>query len=273
MTIPVVFTHRGPQDYVGIAVEQAKRYGNYVVLLGNEENAHLDVEHHDNADYWHGADVFERLYKHMSGNHRELELYCFQIYFVARNLALEKGWDKIFLIDSDVLLYCNVTEEERKLGEYDLAVSICKNQWKYRWSACLHNSFWKVKTLIDMCNFLIETYNGGDLMAKLEEKWAWHQANGIPGGVCDMTLLWFFCQDRNVVNLSEVRDGATWDDNINIPENYLPDEYLMKNGHKFIDTRAEPGPHLLYANGPQLIRANALHFQGQAKRLMEEYAR
>jgi len=268
--IPVVFTHRGPQEYVQIAIDQAKRYGNYVVLLGNDENKHFNVEHYNDADYWQGADLFETFYTHMSSNHEALELYCFQLYFAARNLAWEKGWDKIFLIDSDVLLYCNVMEQEPE--DYDLAVSICANQWKYRWSACLHNSYWKVSTLIDMCNFLIETYHGSELFPKLEEKWAWHQANDIPGGVCDMTLLWFFWQGRKAVNLSEVRDGATWDDNINQAENFNPDEYRMKDGAKEMEWRnGRPYGYNVYLE--DWVRFNSLHFQGQAKHLMKEYAR
>jgi len=124
-----------------------------------------------------------------------------------------------------------------------------------------------------MCNFLIETYHGSELFAKLEEKWAWHQANGIPGGVCDMTLLWFFCHGRNVVNLSEVRGGATWDDNINQAENYLPDEYAKENGIKYVTRWLKAGPLGWNDKLGIAIRFNSLHFQGQAKRLMKEYAR
>ena len=268
--IPVVFTHRGPQEYIQIAIDQAKRYGNHVILLGNDENQHFDVEHYNDADYWQGADLFERLYTHMSGNHRTLELYCFQLYFAARNLALEKGWNKIFLIDSDVLLYCNVMKQEPE--DYDLAVSICANQWKYRWSACLHNSYWRIATLNNMCNFLLETYHRSELFPRLEDKWAWHQANNVPGGVCDMTLLWFFCHGRRAVNQSMVRNGATWDDNINQAENFLPDEYRMEDGVKEIECwNGLPYGYNIYFE--DWVRFNSLHFQGGAKRLMKEYAR
>jgi len=216
--------------------------------------------------------LFETFYTHMSGNHEALELYCFQLYFAARNLAWEKGWHKIFLIDSDVLLYCNVMEEERKLGDYDLAISWCADQWEYRWSACLHNSFWKMKTLIEMCNFLIETYHRSELFAKLEEKWAWHQANGIPGGVCDMTLLWFFKEGKKATNLSMDWDDAVWDDNINQAENFDTNEYCIKDGVKEIEWQGGlPYGYNLYSK--YWVRFNSLHFQGQAKRLMAEYAR
>jgi len=110
----------------------------------------------------------------------------------------------------------------------------------------------------------------------LETKWAWHQENDVPGGVCDMTLLHFFRQGRKAVNLSMVRDGSVWDDNINRAENYLEDEYAMwpegikksSRHESWTDNR----PALLrIATFIELVFANALHFQGQAKRLMEEY--
>ena len=92
VTIPVVFIHKGGQDYLRTAIEQAKRYGNYVVLLGNEESTRFDVEHHRYADYWHGARTFERLpFKNMFSNHSDFELFCFQRYFAIRDLAFEKG--------------------------------------------------------------------------------------------------------------------------------------------------------------------------------------
>lgn len=270
--IPVILTHRGNQPYVQTAIEQAKRRNGRVVLIGDESNADFGAEHYLNADYWEGAAGFEKVYRHMSHNPYEQELYCFQIYFVLRDFCRAQGIARLFTMDSDVMLYCDVTEYEKTLGDYGLAINWCKRQEPYRWSACLHNSFWKLPVLEAMCAQLIHAYEG-DWLPLLEQKWAWHQENNVPGGVCDMTLLHFFRQGRKAVNLSEVRGVQVWDDNINQGENYLENEYMMERGHKQLTTFTWGGDtmYLLWHRELGHVKANALHFQGGAKKWMEEY--
>jgi len=276
VTIPVILTHRGNQEYLKIAIRQARRRNGRVVLIGDESNRDFGAdEHYLNSDYWEGAAEFAKVYRHMSHNPHDQELYCFQIYFVARDWARAHGVDRLFLMDSDVMLYCDVTEYEKTLGDYDLAINWCKRQEPYRWSACLHNSFWKVKTLEVMCNQLMDAYLGG-WIPMLEQKWAWHQKNKIPGGVCDMTLLHFFRHLCKAINLSEVRDGSVWDDNINCAENYHEREYTTMFAMKTVILPvggAQPALVLkeTIEGEPHFVFANALHFQGQAKRLMGGY--
>lgn len=269
--IPVILTHRGNQLYLRTAIEQAKRRNERVVLIGDETNRDFGAEHYLNADYWEGAAEFEKVYRHMSHNPYAQELYCFQIYFVLRDFCQAHGIERLFTMDSDVMLYCDVTEYEKTLGDYDLAINWCERQEPYRWSACLHNSFWWLGTLERICEYMMGAYQGGALMKSLEKKWAWHQGNGVPGGVCDMTLLHFFRQELLAVNLSRPRNKTVWDDNFNIPENYREDEYEMWHSHKAMVFYSD-GEVRCWSNYYQMELAfNALHFQGQAKRRMEEY--
>ena len=280
--IPVILTHRGNQDYVRTAIEQAQLRNQRVILIGDEGNT--AAEHYLNADYWEGAGEFAKVYRHMSHNPEPQELYCFQIYFVLRDWARAHGVERLFTMDSDVMLYCDVTEYEKTLGDYDLAINWCERQEPYRWSACLHNSFWKLETLEGMCEFLMGAYQDEGWTEILETKWAWHQENDVPGGVCDMTLLHFFRQGRKAVNLSRVRatDGyinpSVWDDNINQAENYYQNEYRLEWTHTdrgmkeaVLEEGCPVGFNWRHTAADRHVRFNALHFQGQAKRLMEEY--
>jgi len=270
--IPVILTHRGNQDYVRTAIRQAKRRNERVVLIGDETNKDFGAEHYLNADYWQGAAEFAKVYRHMSHNPYEQELYCFQIYFVLKDWARAQGIERLFTMDSDVMLYCDVTGYEKTLGDYDLAINWCERQEPYRWSACLHNSFWKLPVLEEMCDFLMKMYETEAIADWLEEKWAWHQENKVPGGVCDMTLLYFFKQNAEAVNLSRPRNKTVWDDNFNIPENYREDEYEMWDGHKaMVFYQGQNCPRCWSIRYYMEIGFNALHFQGQAKRLMEGY--
>jgi len=90
-----------------------------------------------------------------------------------------------------------------------------------------------------------------------------------------MTLLYLWAQEMSfeMVNNAQVIDGATFDHNINVAENYLPDEYLMADGHKKIEWYDDlPHGRLNYHTWRYATKFNALHFQGQyMKQMMKEY--
>lgn len=277
--IPVVFTHRlgvksGSQGYLPLAIQQAQQYNDRVILIGDRSNAHLNVEHYYYGEYAQEADAFRPHYVHMCTNERSFELWCLQRHFILRDFMAAQGLDKMFLCDSDVMLYCNVSTLETELEQYDLACNWAHTQWKYRWSSSAHVSYWTRDVLAGFCDFIWETYTTLSGMATLREKWKWHVASGTHGGICDMTLLWLFIQDKNALNLARNTEerGAVFDNNINAPHNWLNDEYAMENGIKEISWRAnQPLGYNFY--GDEWIRFLGLHFQGNAKRLMHDYFR
>lgn len=275
--LPITFTHRfgikTPKwEYLPAAIEQAQRYNPRVVLIGDDSNVSLDVEYYHYAEYFQEAKVFEPHYSHMCTNHHRFELYNLQEYFVLERFMQDCNLGKMFLCDSDVMLYCDISELEDWLSSYDLACSIPKAQWKYRWSASAHVSYWSLEVLTEFCEFILETYSTPHLLRKLGKKWAWHQRTGTPGGISDMTLLWQFCKMKKAISLTRVRDGATFEHNINVSENWLPDEYRMKSGIKEVTWR-ENQPYGFNLKLGKWIRFNALHFQGGAKGLLNSYAK
>lgn len=275
--IPVVFSHRlGVKDvdqgYLKHALEQAQEYNCRVILIGDDSNVSLKVEYYHYAKYAQEAETFGTHYVHMCTNPYEFELYNLQEYFVLKQFMRARGLERIFLCDSDVMLYCDITELESKLGLYDIACSIAKTQWKYRWSASAHVSYWSLESLTEFCEYIQRVYTTPKLLTKLREKWDWHQQEDKTGGICDMTLLWLFCAGKKVINLAQVRDDAVFDDNINVSENWLPDEYRMKTGIKEV-TWQQNQPYGFNLKLEKWIRFNALHFQGAAKKLLSSYAK
>ncbi len=278
--IPVVFCHEGNQEYLNTAIEQAKRHNDIVVLLGDSENARSDVRY-SSWEHWKSPE-FQRVYKHMSTNHEEFELRCFQRWFAIERWAREHNVEGIFYSDSDVMLYCNITEWAESVDKPDVSFQVPQHQPGYRWSASAHVSLWTLEALREFCEFVSSEYCYVTLSAtggRLTNKWQWHQETDTAGGVCDMTLLFLWWQETlepdgwGFVNNATVIDGATFDHNINVAENYGQYDYLMQGDHKLVETGTHDGPHLLLELGPQLIKANALHFQGQAKAWMKEYQR
>jgi hypothetical protein len=269
--IPVVFTHRGGQEYVRVAIKQARQWNGRVVLLGDGSNAGWDVEHHAIADHF-GADA-ERVvgyYEHMCSNPHDFELYNLQEYFVLREFMQRQALPVIFACDSDVMAYADLTEEERKHGDYLAVYSIPEEQWEYRWSASAHSVYWTFSGLCDFCDFVEATYTGN--LDKLREKWRWHQENGVGGGVCDMTLLWLFYVENagRVHDICRVVGGAAFDHNIRAAENAFPGEYRMDGGLKEVRWRGGQ-PYCWHLELERWVRFAVLHFQNGAKPLMQEY--
>jgi len=186
--------------------------------------------------------------------------------------------DHIFYCDSDVMLYCDVTEVLESYGKHDAAFQIPKYQPPYRWSASGHVSSWSYEGLSSFCNFVVEMYSDEKKLSLLKNKWELHQRTGTPGGVCDMSLLYLWSLNHEVINNAKVIDGATFDHNINVAENYWRDEYEMVKGssemRKRMDWQPEDQTGTLHGwniVSRDWIEFNALHFQGGAKGLMREY--
>jgi hypothetical protein len=270
--MPVVFTHRGDQDYVSVAIRQARRDNDRVVLLGDESNAGWDVEHHYISDYWtEDARRVEDYYVHMCSNPRGFELYNLQEFFVLREFVRREGLDTIFACDSDVMVYADLSREMDKFGDFLAVYSIPELQWEYRWSASAHSAYWTAEGLEAFCAFIEETYMRN--LSLLEEKWRWHQREGIGGGVCDMTLLWLFYErhrDR-VSDICRVIDGVTFDHNIRAAENHEPSEYTMSGELKDIAFAQDGYPYCWNLQVGEPVRFATLHFQDGAKPRMKDY--
>lgn len=266
--IPVVFIHRGNQEYLDIALRQAKQWNPEVILLGDASNSQLGFEHCRYDSLFGRASRFTSLYQHMSTNPRNFELFCIQRWFVLAGLMRLHDYDEIFYCDSDVMLYCDVSGPGQVLSNRLATYAMAQRQSNYRWSAAGHVSYWTKLGLAQFCDFIDHVY--GHQLGKLEEKWNWHRRTKTPGGICDMTLLWLFSRENEIPILTRVHDNATFDENINISENHLPNEYRMYEGHKEITWHdRQPYGYNLMLRRP--IRFNALHFQGTAKKLMKSH--
>ena len=287
--IPVVYIHQGNQPYLRTALEQAKRWNPEVVLLGIGNKGMWSPWYPWISKRMIG---FQAVYQHMNTNPEPFELACFYRWFALHDWMTEQGVDRVFYCDTDVMLYCNVTEWAESVGNPDVSFQIPQHQPEYRWSASAHVSLWTRDALGAFCDFIMWLYT--EDIGHLQQKWAWHQETRTPGGVCDMALLWrwaigdLLARRLALVNNAQVINGATFDHNINVAENYELDEYAMwpegtkKSSFKEswadnrpallkLDEASRESGNLIHGSG-EIVFANALHFQGQnAKALMEGY--
>jgi len=229
MSIPIIYFHTGNSSYLNISIKQCKKFNDHVILLGDDSNSDIDVEHHNLYDYHDDVAKFHKLYQHMSTNGHGFELTCYVRWIILANFIKKQNFGSapIVYLDSDVMTYCDYSEKEN-LFEDNYAGKVCKakRQNDYRWSASGCISYWKHDMVLKFKDYLFELYT--NKIDKLKEKYQYHVDSGVPGGICDMTAIYLFSEENDIGTLNDVfDDDSTFDQNISVAENYLDDEYEM----------------------------------------------
>ncbi len=228
-TIPVVYIHYGTiPDYFVRSVNSASAFKNNIIILSETEFNFKDpsISFFPIKKYAKGLDGFDSVYRHMCTNSEEFEKRCIQRWFILRNFMEENNIGVCYYSDSDVMIYDNVSRVYLQYAGYDAAFVETESQENYRWAASACCSYWKMETLGKFCDFILQIYSSGE-KTPLDEKWEYHTKNNIPGGICDMTLLYLFSKNINFYPLSKVQDNLAFDGNILVPDNYFNDEYEM----------------------------------------------
>jgi len=257
--VPVVFIHRGDDDYLAHSLQQAKRSSpqSDIVLIGDSDNlkyASETVQHFRIDDYFQSAARFAEVYKHQSGNSYDYELFCFQRWFILKEFVKANGIERCCYLDSDILLYADANHPEFH-GFTNVWVMLTFNT---------------ASTLEDFC-YLIDIYfRNPDLHDYLL---AYTQKLGYQG-LNDMVFSSLYLEHwpQYKQNLDGIFGESFFDGNIGhplrIPE--IPEEgggvVEMLDGKKKV-YRINGG---LYAKAGERrwIKINSLHFQAENKKHM-----
>jgi len=251
--IPVVFIHRGNQEYLQLAIRKSAER-NRVVLIGDGSYQNSSFEFFNFNDYINDDyKNFQSSYVHLSTLPYSIEQFCFLRWFILRNWMKAHNQKTVLYIDSDVLLYINADEEyTNHFSFYDLTLV-------HRTSG--HTSFWTLEGIDNFCKFLIQTYSNKSSydFEKIASHFTVRQKHGLDGGVCDMTLLEFF-QYKNYGKVGEmmfVYNNSTYDHNIHVSDFYFECQNNRKN------VTFEKGlPYVLNLKSNQKVKFNSLHCTG-----------
>ncbi|EKE02038.1 MAG: hypothetical protein ACD_20C00434G0011 [uncultured bacterium] len=261
MAIPIIFIHKGDCDYLAYSLTQAKHFNpdSKIFLIGDKENSHYKFVNHINiSDYFTNGKEFEKIYKHLSTLSRKFELFCIQRWFILKDFMSANNINKCVYIDSDVLLYSNITEEQKKFEQFDFALSGISGH------TCFINN---IEGLTKFCDFVTCIYNDASQLEYLE-KFVLHLVkNELPGGICDMILFSEYAK-RNRDRIGEnfqIIDASIFDHTIN-----TSDGFEMKNKIKNICFKNNI-PYCKHLETNKDIKFNSLHLQGEAKELMPIY--
>lgn len=188
--IPLIFVHTGYQKHLEIVIPQAERCNDQVYLLGDDSNKNVAAQWFHIDKYIDDRyEIFKSKFINMSSNTAEFELNCFKRYFVCYQFAKIQGIDRFCMMDSDCLVYENLSN--LGLQEYDAGASIPEDQSNMNWTASPHCSLWSMDALNDFLNYLLTAYDEENIEPLLK-KWNYHQESSVPGGICDMTLLYLW---------------------------------------------------------------------------------
>jgi hypothetical protein len=263
--LPIVFVHRSNSEHLQYSLAQAKHSNpdSTVFLLGDASNDVYDfVDHRDLRDYFGSAAGLGKIYKHYSTHGVEFELICFQRWFILRDFLVAHGLDRCLYLDSDVMLYTDVTNDARKFDEFDF--TLC---WDAVGCVFFLN---RLQGLEQFCEFVTDIYSKKEKYQydRMVSHFAVRTKHGLPGGACDMTAFQFFREINfgQVGEASRVIDGSVYDPNINMPN----PGFVMDHEVKKITWR-DRQPYGTYVRTGQEVRFNSLHFNGSAKRLMRQY--
>ncbi|MCA1990566.1 MAG: hypothetical protein LDL41_00750, partial [Coleofasciculus sp. S288] len=261
MSIPIIIIHLAEREHLRWILAQAREFNPHsnIILIGDYTSKHYNfIEHEEIGNYFQEALTFQKIYKHRSHNSFSYELFCFQRWFVLKQFMKTKGIEKCFCMDSDVMLYADIEEEQKKFADFDLAL-----YQKWNPHCVFVNS---LKNLREFCSFLVELYTNSVKFKALELEFQDRIKNKI-GAICDMVAFRSFrdLDPNRIGDLSLILNNSTYDNNINYSEGFE-----MSNARKniqFIDNK----PFCMHLELGKKIRFNALHLQGYAKQYIQDY--
>src|ERR1700733_11842855 len=272
---PIVIFHKGRTWYLPYVLHQAQVAcpSSEVMLASEIPVPGFPLLPLNNFENIKRAATFRRCYQHMSTNPQAYELFCYLRWFYLLEYMELRGLQRVLHLDSDFLLYCSMEElafsHPVRSGEAGLSIPAQSHE-SLVWLASGHMGLFTVEALDCFCKFATATFVEERWLSQYNQKWMSHSTRR-PGGICDMTTLYFFCREypEAVVNLAEESRGAVADLRFNNSANHRADEYQMRNGVKRVELRC--GKPIIFRKDGRPVRALGLHFQGRNKRHIPRY--
>ncbi|MFC5408425.1 hypothetical protein ACFPMF_03840 [Larkinella bovis] len=275
--IPIVFIHKNYSPYLEFTLRQAafSNPNSPIYLLGDDQNnrfpflIHRQIDAYENPD----SDYFKKVYEHYSPNHYDYELFCFIRWYLVRELMKREGFSEVFVADSDVMIYANITEYISQTGlRNTIAAFNIGSDYQWVRSASGHSSYWTWEGIELFCKLAADLYTEPRLRTFMEQIRSEKIIKNDRAGISDMTALYVFYEQEKarIRNLSECRDDTAFDHNICMATNFNLDEYEFGLGQKKVVIKK--GYPVAYNRLlKKEIRLHTLHFQGNSKKLIHRY--
>ncbi|MEK0368722.1 MAG: hypothetical protein QQN62_03840 [Nitrosopumilus sp.] len=257
------------------SLKQAKRTNPNAIIhvIGDHTNNIFNfVKHYNISNYCQNAQKFEKVYKHLDSLRRIYVLSNIKAYsFMLNEFIISRNIDRFLLVDTDVMIYCNVEKEFERLKEWDFSLG---ETIPGDLAMCPSPVFWNnVKALDEFCKFVMNVYTGKDLdnYNKAVDHYEDRRARGLQGGVCVMTLYALFERSKcfKVYHVENVENNSTHELNLNISTNGLI-KYQMEGRFKRLEWK-DGCPYGICCMDNKRIRFKTIHCAGGAKGFMKGF--
>ena len=266
---PIVFVQQGRAFYFPtVLVQAARRCSSSKIHLISDvaPAAFLPADVRDRMQWTpsstvnHAAYAFRQHYVHLSVNRPWLEQFCFERWFMIRELCRLHGLTSIIHLDSDVLV-------ESDVGQ----VLAQRNGPKVMFSRRMgpHVAFFREMAQLDsLCEDILDTYRTPEAVEGLRTTYAAIRERGQMGSISDMFFL---------TRLAE-RAGDAYGDTFSVVNDTFFDHCMgMKEGYKSrfgtkIVTHRRGLSYCKSLDTGKWVRVHALHFQGVTKIWMALHA-
>lgn len=280
--IPLFIFHIGNQEYFKKCVK-FNSVKNKVYIIGNDTNKDLFINN-PNVNHFHVKDFdncevnrLKRCFINYSTMDSSFEIKCFLRVFYLKQLMLTTGINKFFHIDSDCIVFDNISDIFNSTNNIENAYSLQKyseEKNSFHMVGCIHNGL----LTLDLCNIFIQLcfdiYENKSKLNLIQEKVNYHKTNNISGGICDMTFFWLIYKEKlcNIFDLNDIvifqEEECTFDHNITIAYGFLGEETYQKNGN-FKNITIKDGKNYITSKNGKLIRLLSIHYSGDAKKVLE----
>lgn len=273
--IPVVLIHKfnvkpHKTDYAAHAINQSLFFNNATFSItdytpdtkSNELHVNLPFEEYITEEYL----SFYHNYEHMSTNPVEFEKACFLRFFILKEFMQRNNFNKIFHIDSDVLLYTTIEDHVQRFNT-DFTLSNSQH---------IANSFLSLNFVQDFCKKIHEVYTKKEdhfWFRDMKKIYNRMSLEGRPGGIVDMSYLEQY-KKRNECNelkltcgeMTEIKDDRVFDFSMK----HNKGGFQMKDGVKNI-TFVDKIPFCYNEELQKNVQFLSLHFLGNTKEILHNY--
>ncbi|MEI7474109.1 MAG: hypothetical protein WCK67_04960 [bacterium] len=270
MAIPIFFIHKGLHPYLLFTIMQAKfsNPNSEIILIGDDENKVLGkyITHY-NYNELINNNILElrKIYKHKSNNKKDYELFCIERWFLLNEYSKKFKLKNLFYIDSDVMLYENITQIFDKLSSVDV---LCFDYEKISSGHyCYINNLTKLDNLN---NYILDLYNDNNKFNELCESYLTTENSAYVKSISDMVLLHSFLRNNDITyaNITNYFEGKIFTNtfNFNKVKNIVNSEktnLISFTNNKFL---------VKFKDNNEILTASAIHFHGEAKHLISSYA-
>ena len=261
---PIFCVHGGNRFYLPYIIAQVKdsNPNTPFYFLSDRSTAYYrGIEHVCYEDYFSKAREFEKVYKHhyLDGTRYTTELFCFQRWLILDEFVHKMGFERGFIIDSDVMVYANVERLKALYKDFDMSIMYL-NEESSHGGSCFFN---KASILGKLSDVIFDMYTAEKSTHLLQDLFS----KKTIGGVTDMDALHIF--KKRYSNL--ITTGSIPINNLAQDSGILQDDRYEQEGDRSKVFWKNKTPFFKNLSDGAFVEMAIIHLQGHSKNTIQKY--